>query len=167
MFKRNKKFHEFDIYLYGLVIAKSTTLLTYISTHKSGSDYARKKIIEAKYDISHINPILHGMYKRAIHNPQLFNTDTDIFYTMDEKCSRRYSIENTVNRDSFSYEIHTDDIVIDRKYTLTSDEKNSKIFLGVWNAIKMIKKNMSAIDFNIKSREAIDIYEHKYTQNYP
>jgi hypothetical protein len=167
MFKRNKKNHEFDSYLYGLVIAKSTSLLTYISTHKSGSDYARKKIIEAKYDVSHIHPVLHGMYKRAIHDPTYFDTDSESFLTMNESISRRYSIKNHINKDSFSHDIKTDDVVIDKKYKLTSDEKNAKIFLGVWKAINIIKENMDEIDFNIKSRETIDLYSQKYTQDYP
>lgn len=164
MFKKNRE-HEYDSYLYGLVLCKSTVLMNYISTHPMGEDFARNKIIKMKYDISKINPILHGLYKRCLDKPENVSLDWDNFYTLKEQLSRRFSI--SIKGDLFTHEIHTDEIKIERKYTLTEDEINAKIFLSIYKAIRIRQQQQTQFDFNLKSKNTIELYSSKYRGDYP
>jgi|AGFT01.1.fsa_nt_gi hypothetical protein len=165
MFKKIHK-HEYDPFFYGLVIAKSKALYKYVQEHKSGSDYARQRIIEAKYGIAKVHPILHGMYKRGLKYYQRYSTDYNKFLVNIDTIGLEFIIM-TDNFDKFRLNHHKDEVQIDSKYTLTSDELNAKVFLSVYNAIKTKKENSAQIDFNIESRAKIAEYEKKYTREFP
>lgn len=167
MFKKIRKIkHEYDQFFYGLVISKSKVLYQFVHNHKGGSDYARRLIIEAKYDISKVHPILHGMYKRGLKDCSRYHVDYNKFLVNIDTIGLEFIIK-TDNFDKFRLNYHNDEIQIYSKYVLTSDELNAKVFISVYNAIKTKKENAALIDFNIQSRKAIADYEKRYTREFP
>lgn len=166
-----RKTHQYDPYFYGIVIAKSTSLLLYINSHPEGKDYARRRVIEAKYNISKIHPVLYGLYKRAINEYSDYFINKDMFISVGGKSNfyDGYIIKSiTQPYVNFCYQSYNDEISIsNEQFILTKDKLNSSIFVSVYNAISVRKKNDSEIDFNIKTKDAINKYSKIFTSEYP
>ncbi|AZU98118.1 hypothetical protein SEPL_251 [Salmonella phage SE_PL] len=164
MFGKKKK-HEYDDYFYGLVISKSKALLKYVQEHPEGSDYARKQIVDAKYNISKVHPVLYGLYKRALHKPRIIGTQHQKFLINIDTIGIMFTISN--GSDIFTLHFNNDKIKANNHYELTSDELNAKVFLSIYKAIGVKKENAEMIDFNIQSRLVINSLTEKYTRDYP
>lgn len=167
MLKKRK--HEFDSFFYGLVLAKSKALVRFVNDHKAGGDYARKKIIIAKYELSKLNPVLRGFFIRALHNPSGFTIERISYLTSDRAVGIACEITDRISpHGNIQYQIQSRRIMMEHgKYQLTSEPHDIMIYNSVFNALMVKKKNLSEIDFNIKKREQIEHYMKNYGNEYP
>lgn len=165
LFKRKK--HEYDEYFYGLVIAKSKSLIKFVNEHPAGSDYARKKIIAAKADIAKIDSILNGFFIRVLestssvkihHGHYVSRTDFGIVGAEYVITNEQFPYGNLRLRDG-------DTILIDDgQYELTKGKMDIKIFHSVYKAIAVQQSNASAFDFNVRRRKSLEKYTRDYGQ---
>lgn len=164
-----KKTHEYDDFFYGLVLAKSKALLKFVNEHKGGSDYARKKIIDAKYNLSKLNPILRGFFVRALHKPASFRLDKDTYLTSSRDIGVELEIYDCNSPyGNLQYRIQDNKISMEYgKYHLTSEHNDIMIYCSVFKALTVQKENAAAIDFNVQKRQQTAIYMQKYGSEYP
>lgn len=164
-----KKKHEYDMYLYGLVLAKSKSLLKYINEHPEGCSYARKCIIECKYNLSRLHPILRGFFIRALHKPVRFDLKKDSYLTSRREIGVILKIDDKeYPYGNIQYKIDDQKIFMDySKFFLTSTDNDIIIFSSVYKALLIQQKNANAIDFNIQTREKHDLYTKHYGKEYP
>lgn len=164
---KNKK-HEFDSYLTALVLAKSTLLLRFINEHPAGKDYARKVIMKEKYGISKLPPILRGFFIRALHNIDDYIASTEMYMTERRDVASCYQIEHLSAPYGNIQLRHGSEIKMDDgKYHLVEGHAFSLMFMSVFRAINIQQTAKSIIDFNVKSREAIEKYTKDYSRQYP
>lgn len=164
-----KKTHEYDDFFYGLVLAKSKALLKFVNEHKAGSDYARKKIIDAKYNLSKLHPILRGFFVRALHKPNSFRLERDTYLTSSRDIGVELEItDHNSPYGNIQYRIQDNKISMEYgKYHLTSEHNDIMIYCSVYKALTVKKENAAAIDFNIQQRQHIENYMQKYGSEYP
>ena len=164
-----KKKHEFDSFLYGLVLSKSRTLIRYVNEHDGGSDYARKQIIETKYNVSKMDQILRGFLIRALHKPENFTIEVNRYLTPSRDLSSEMCIEDIYSPyGEISYRIGDGLIYLDSpKYTLTTERNDINIFKSVFEALENLQKNHAAIDFNVEKRRITEHYLDVYGSEYP
>lgn len=164
----SKKRHEYDKFFYGLVLAKSNLLKKFVDEHTGGSDYARKKIISAKYELSKLHPILRGFFIRALHKPSQFTIETEHYLTS-------YSLNIGVSLEiddksggNVQFRVQDGKIMMENgRYHLTSERHDIMIYRSVFEALTVKKNNEAIIDFNVKQREKIDSYMQRYGKEYP
>jgi|SRR6478609_655833 len=166
---KNRKRHEYDDYFYGLVLAKSKALVRFVNEHTAGSDYARKQILLAKYELSKLHPVLRGFFIRALHTPNSFKLSENTYLTSSRDIGVMWEIEDHKSPyGSLQYKIQDKKIMMEYgRFSLTSEPQDVMIYKSVFKALKVKKQNADAIDFNIQKRQQIAEYMKNYGNEYP
>lgn len=149
--------------------SKSKALVRFVSEHNAGSDYARKQIILAKYELSKLHPVLRGFFVRALHKTNTFKLSEGTYLTSSRDIGVAWEIEdNKAPYGSLQYKIQDKKIMMEYgRYNLTSEPHDIMIYKSVFKALKVKKQNADAIDFNIRKREQIEEYMKNYGSEYP
>ena len=163
----SKKRHEYDKFFYGLVLAKSNLLKKFVNEHPAGPNYARKKIISAKYELSKLHPILRGFFIRALHKPSQFTIETEQYLTSSIDIGVSLEIDDN-SGGGIQFRVQDKKIMMENgRYQLTSEPHDIMIYRSVFEALTVKKNNEAIIDFNVKQREKIDSYMRRYGSEYP